>query len=91
MKKQTMDRNLFNLWWNDQMRKAHQTDDIPFGIQYLNTPGSIDTIRVHVLLAALDTGLRALLKHHGLSPHQAMIHGQILPLSSDPYEKDDAK
>jgi len=90
MKKETMDRDTFDLWWDQKMDKAHTEGNVPHGFQYLTTPGSVDTIHVHDLLAALDRGLRALLKHHALSPHQAMIHGRILPLSTDPYEKEEA-
>ncbi len=86
MAKREMDRELFDLWFNADLSEACSNNVVAHGLHYLQTPGSIETIDIHTLLAALDRGLRALLKHHGHSPHQAMMHGKILTLSTDPYE-----
>ena len=80
------ERARFDLWFNENVNKACRDGLLAHGSFYLPSEGSCETIRLFPLLSALDAGLRALLKNHDYSPHQAMMHGKILPLSTDPYE-----
>jgi len=91
MKRETMEnrREQFDLWFNENVDKACRSGLLAHGSFYLKTPGSIEATSIFSLLSALDTGLRAVLKHLGHSPHQAMMHGKVLPLSTDPYEEEE--
>ena len=80
------ERARFDRWFNENVDAACRDGLLAHGSHYLTTPGSCETIQLYALLRALDAGLRALLKNHDYSPHQAMMHGKILPLSTDPYE-----